>query len=103
MKAFKKPKDSNAVLAALLIAACERFDTNPDSVKKAYYPKTPPAEKVIMARGYFIALARSIKIPLTNAAKHINITGTSAYNAQVQYHQEHGYVESETTLEILRQ
>lgn len=93
--------ESNAVLTALLNAACERFDTTPKGVKDFYPPRRPAAEKVIMARGFFIALARSMDIPLSKAAKHIDLTSPGAYNAQVQYQSKHGLVSGKDALNIL--
>jgi len=92
---------SNAVLTALLDAACARFDTNIESLRKEYGPRTPPAERVILARGYFVCLVRSFRVPLIEAAKHLNITSQSAYNAQVNYTMQHGTVKSDEALELL--
>lgn len=101
MKTKVSKQEGNAVLSALLHAACERFETTPKGVKEFYPPRRPAAEKVIMARGFFVALARAMDIPLSKAAKHIDLTSPGAYNAQVQYQTKHGLVSGKEALNIL--
>jgi len=98
----KKALKNNLVLQELLLKACNRFDTTPEKVRADYAPRRPPAEKVINARGYFVALVRSFGIPLVEAAKILELTNTSASNSEVAYLNNFGQVTSADALEELK-
>lgn len=94
--------NKNEVLQDLLEKACNRFETDAECVRADYSPRRPPANKVINARGYFVALVRSFGVPLVDAAKFLELTSTSAYNSQVTYLTRFGNVTSADALKALK-
>ena len=91
----------NAVLERLLKAACERYGTTEQAVRNEYGPHTPPSEKVRYARGYYVCLVRSFRVPLAEAARSLGVSPQLAYSFQVYYQTNEGVIESTEALKLI--